>query len=115
MSGNVVATRPIRVDGKDYASLDEVPADKRDAVATAIASPPQEKLTANGSEQAGGDEVPATLRGLVESALSAAATARIPEKHPDAPVQVEPVTPLRTIIVGAGVILLIALVARFVL
>jgi hypothetical protein len=101
MSVSVVVKKRIRVDGKDYASLDEVPADKRDAVAKATAE--------------NGDEIPATLRGLVESALSSAATARIPEKHPDEPIQVEPVTPLRTIIVGAGVILLLALVARFVL
>ena len=119
MPNHVVVKRTFRIDGKDYGSLDEVPADKRDAVAKAIASIPATlpehpagKLTVNGHEYASSEELPATLRGLVESALSSAANVRIPEAHPDEEPSAEPVIPLRTIILGAGVIVLLALVAR---
>ena len=92
MSVNVVVKKKIRIDRKDDAILDEVPAEKPDASAADL-SP--------------------SLRGLVESALSSAKNAQIPEVNPIEPLPVRPVVSSRTIAITTGIIVLLALIARF--
>jgi hypothetical protein len=78
MGFNVVVKRKIRIDGKDYESLDDVPADKCEAVAKALDSIPSSasghlagKLSIDGHTCTTEAEIPPAVLGLVEGALSA--------------------------------------------
>jgi hypothetical protein len=97
MSVNVVVKTNIRVDGKDYASLDDVPEDKRAAIAKALASIPS--------------TVPIDVSG--KFTLNAGTTPT--EERPGGSIRLEFVLSKSTIVVALGVILILALIARFML
>jgi hypothetical protein len=79
VSVNFLVKKTIRIDGKDYESLDDVPQETRAAVekALATASDPAAqtgvKLTVNGHTYASADELPAPLRTIVQGAVAYAA------------------------------------------
>ena len=119
MSLHVVVKKNIRIDGKDYASLDEVPADKREAVAQAIASIPTNaaahrtfRLSINGHEYTSREEVPPALRGLLEGAVSTAVEVSTKDESRADAIRPEPLLSPRAIAIAALAILLLALVAR---
>jgi hypothetical protein len=82
MNINVKVNRTIRVNGKEYASLDEVPEEYRAALRAAMGNNPLAAIAGarvsvkfNGKTYGSVDDMPADDRSVYESALQAANTA----------------------------------------
>src|SRR5262245_43311056 len=104
--------KTINVNGKEYASLEEVPAELRAAIEDAVASgAPTTTIKINGKTVASADELPAPLRaivrGLVDMAmkkrdLAAASPSDAPSPPRPGALRPEPILGIKAILVVIG-------------
>ncbi|HUC43149.1 MAG TPA: hypothetical protein VMR65_03845 [Candidatus Sulfotelmatobacter sp.] len=126
MAINFEVKKKITVDGKEYESLDQVPAEVRGAIRNAVevgGTALSGKITINGKTYASVQEMPAPLRAIVRGltlmALNRedAATRSGPEPVAaslpagDGP-RPEPILSLKTVVFALGVAALLFLIAR---
>lgn len=124
---NVVFKRSLSVNGREYGDLDQIAPEQREAVAKAMEAAtalapgePGIAIVVNGSSYAGVDEVPPELRDIVRDALAAAAARATASVAPrgeaggDRPIAADPPFAPRKIVLAAGVLLLLLLLARIV-
>jgi hypothetical protein len=102
--------KTFKVDGREYDSLDQVPAEVRSKVEQALAAGwhAEGKVTVNGKTYASLDDVPQPLRALVRGATSLAV------RRAD-PTRAEPVVTLNKILFAVGAAAMLYWIARYVI
>jgi hypothetical protein len=103
VSVDIVVKKTIRINGREYGSLDEVPPEARAAVEQAFASAsdvPSEggaRITVNGRAYSDPEELPAILRAIVQVAVTAAAKHGAPDTTDDAGAEQEAPRSIRSL------------------
>ena len=114
---NVVVHKKIRVNGQEYESLDQVPAEYRAAIEKALGgnATAATKITVNGHTYGSGNDLPAPVRavvhGLALMALRKAESAS-PDVSPVGEVRAEPVVSLKKIVFVVAAAALVIWLAR---